>query len=139
MKKEGMTTTINDLVRLTPRQSDRARKAVDEKNELITALWDEFRIGKAYLSSLEYLGELSKIYDHPTIEMMVDFLPEQEPDVVFSMPLSGSRYWSEVLDPPGWFKKYLDLSLDDPVVDVLKEAKRLRDKKQKVKYKKDGF
>ena len=52
------------------------------------------------------------------------------------MPLSGSRYWTDVIDPPGWFVKYLQLSLDDDlVIDVLKEAKRLKDKRQGMKLK----
>jgi hypothetical protein len=124
--------------KLIPRQSDKNRQRNTEKDELIKAAWTEFRTGKAYMSTLERLFEL-RIYDHVTIEMMVDFLPEQEPDTISRMPLSGSKYWIEQIDAPGWFLSYL--SLDDSIaidiLGVLKEAgKKVKLKNKGIKFKK---
>ena len=126
------------MYRLTTRQFDEDQKRDrDEKDMLVKAAWDDFRISKAYGSSLEYLHELS-IYDRISIEMIADFVPEQDPEGSFKMPLSGSRCWTDCIDAPGWFLSYLDLNAfnsDDPIVDVLKKAgKRLKLKGKGLKY-----
>ena len=65
-----------------------------EKNK---ALWDEFRIGKAYAC----MGDM--------LEMAAAFSLKQEMvsnnNYKESGPRNGSIYYIEQIDPPGWFKE----------------------------------
>ncbi len=105
---------------------------VDESAVLLDDFWREFRTGKCWPSTGEYLQGL--IFIKPTKKDMSDiYLPEQEPELSYqNLPRSGSTYWLETIFPPPWFRHAMaeeNMVCADPV-EILKQSRKAWKKKR---------
>lgn len=98
----------------------------EQSKKTIDDLWREFRTGKCWPSTGEYLQGL--IYSKPTKKDITGiYLPEQEPELSYqNLPRSGSTYWLETVFAPPWFRHAVieeNIVLEDPV-EILKKSRK---------------
>ncbi len=94
-----------------------------ENREHTKALWDEFRFGKCYPNTNEFLLRVAG-FNRPLKPL--DFLPEYNAEQpYYGAPKPGSQVYIEMIEPPDWFVRGLvadGLVMDEDALATLRSA-----------------